>query len=159
MKAVNMATQFTVDMFMRRAAALPFEEHPYHEFMAGLTGSAAEVAKQSRERMQEWITDTICRSVSGTLNETLAVIRIAHAGSESDKKAAAELIASMGLMEKMATVFVNDIDFEHVTEAVIEDGRRRVAAATGVPDEPFKKPEPKSPIQNWTAARWAPSAN
>jgi hypothetical protein len=159
MKAVNMATQFTVDMFMRRAAALPFEEHPYHAFLAGLTGSAAETVKERREKMQEWITETICNSVSLTLNETLAVIRIANAGSESDKKAAADLIASMGLMEKMATVFVNDIDFDHVTDAVIEDGRRRVAEATNVPAEQAKKPEPKSPIQNWSVARWAPSAN
>jgi hypothetical protein len=169
MKAVNMATQIVIDMFMKRAAEVPFDRHPYHGLLKArsmVDESATEWTddyhEQALNALCAWTASMIADSSSATMNEVVALMRIANAGDADAKKAANDMAGSMNFLEKVMTSFLNSVDIEHVAEVLFEDGQGRHAAEQEKAKTPTKpeatKPEPKQ-IQNWTPTRWNPSMN
>lgn len=170
MTAVNMATQFIVEMFMKRAAEVPFERHPYHGLLKarGMVDKKAEDWKdeyreQAMNAMCLWIGEIIGHSVTDTMNEVLTLMRLASEGDEKAKKAAKDMAGSMTFLEKVMMSFLNSVDLEHVAETLFEDGVKRAAAEaektqTEKPEELAPKTETKQ-IQNWIPTRWNPSVN
>ena len=168
MKAVNMATQVIVEMFTKRAAEVPFDRHPYHGLLKArdmVNKDAGEWTEEYRAQalnaMCMWIGDVIGRSATDTLNEVLALMRIADGGDEAAKKAAKDMAGSMGFLEKVMMSFLNSVDIEYVAETMFEDGVKRAEAEQASPEtpaEPAPKTETKQ-IQNWTPTRWNPSVN
>ncbi|NDC55348.1 MAG: hypothetical protein EBZ69_00685 [Alphaproteobacteria bacterium] len=167
MKAVNPATKIAVDMFKSRCDELPFKEHPYSALLKTLRMLHAdnwtdEVKEQAVEALGMWVASILAGSAGGTMNEIVALIRIANNGNDDAKKAANEMCSSMSFLEKIVTFFLNSVDIEHVADTLFEDGVRREKLekekSEPAPQEPEKKAEVKQ-IQNWTPTRWNPSVN
>jgi hypothetical protein len=157
MKAVNPATQMVADMFLKRAAEIPFDQHPYHHLLKAKKALSedkkdwtGDLQQPAVSALEAWCADTIGGAVVSTLNEIVGLMRIANETDEKGKEAVQEMSSSMPFIEKVMTIFVNSVDMEHVAEVMFADGQRREAAEN--------KPA-KPPIQNWQPARWAPSAN
>lgn len=169
MKAVNMATQIVLDMFMKRAAEVPFDRHPYHGLLKarGMVNKDAtewtdDYREQAMNAMCLWIGDIIGHSATDTMNEVLALMRIANEGDEAAKKAAKNMAGSMTFLEKVMMSFLNSVDLEHIAETLFEDGVKRAAEAEKAPAENTAESAPKTEtkqIQNWTPTRWNPSVN
>lgn len=163
MDAVNAATQMVVDMFMKRAAELPFEQHPYYALLKTRSVFNQEewsddLQQQAVDALDVWCMNTLGGAVVSVMNEIVALMRIADAGDAAAKEAMSNMSESMPFLEKVMNVFVNSVNMAHVAEALFADGQRRAAAENG--STPEKAPAPaKKPIQNWTYSRWAPSAN
>lgn len=164
MKAVNAATRMVAEMFQRRAADLPFEEHPYSQLLKaqkiiGKTEWTPDLRQQAISALGVWIMSIFGNSVSGTMNEILDLMRIANdLPDEKAKNAAKEMSGSMPFLEKIVTIFVNEVDVEYVAETLFDDGVRLEKERAGETTSDVK-PTPKTTIQNWTPARWNPSAN
>jgi hypothetical protein len=163
MEAVNAATQMIADMFMKRAAELPFDQHPYHGLLKARGWFNKEawddaMRQQAVEALDVWCMNTLGGAVVSVMNEIVALMRIADAGDQSAKDAMSNMAESMPFLEKVMNVFVNSVNMEHVAEMLFADGQRREAVENGTTQE---KPDAsaKKPIQNWTYSRWAPSAN
>lgn len=161
MTNLNPATQMVIEMFRNRCADLPFSEHPYNAILI-----AKDKLKQGDNFVEEnknaalaalslWIANLIGNSVTSTLNEILAVMRIAHKVDEESKKAAEEMSRSMPFLEKMSSVFLNSVNIDAVAEWLFEDGQKRENELR----ENSAKETKKAPIQNWMPTRWNPSLN
>ena len=180
MKAVNAATQTAINVFMTRADSLPLDQHPYSALTRGLnkldkTEWDDEDKNAALAALVMWITATLGGCVAGTLNEILAVMRIAHATNEDGKKAAEELASSMPFLEKVVHAFLTEIDIRHLAETLFENGRQRTENGQTEPITRDEKTEQKQPetsaplqntptlikkqIQNWLPTRFKPSAN
>jgi len=161
MKSVNMATQLVIDMFRSRCDELPFDEHPYNAVLIAKNKlkKGDEFIEENRDAaiaaLALWVMQIVGSSVTNTLNEILAVMRIANDGDDEAKKAAKEMAGSMPFLEKISTVFLNEVEMAAVAEWLLEDGQRRENALKEKSAEDTKK----APIQNWTSARWNPSLN
>ena len=164
MTPVNSATMMVLEMFRNRAANLPFADHPYSRLAQtkntlGKTEWEPNLRAQAIEAMGVWVLSILGNSVTGTMNEILDLMRIAHDLEDATaKKASSEMAGSMPFLEKIVTIFVNDVDVEHVAEMLFEDGLK-LASEQNKESPPASPQQPKQPIQNWTAARWKPSMN
>lgn len=164
MKAVNAATQAIVDLFYKRAEQIPFEAHPYSALIQaqkklGETEWTDENKGAALAAMHLWVSQVLGDSGADTLNSILACMRAAADNGDEGKKAAQEMSKSMSFLEKVVTVFLNEVDIDHVSEMMFEDGVRREKAAAAATSTSPPDTAPKKPIQNWTPARWAPSVN
>lgn len=161
MQSLSTATQLIIDMFRNRCNDLPFSQHPYTAIAQIETLNKEDgLTKENRRNAAKtalslWVAQTVGNSVTSTLNEILAVMRVAHAQNENGKKAAEELSRSMPFLEKLSSAFLNSVDIDAVSEWLVEDGQRREKEQKEKPAEDTKK----APIQNWTPARWNPSLN
>lgn len=161
MKAVNLATQKTLERFQKRCEEIVeeagFEAHPYSMALDGLEklNKAAwdeETEESALESLAFWVCSIVGKTGVGALNEILAVSRIAReTGAEEHKNAALEMAASMPILEDMLQVYLMEVDYRHIAEWLFEDGRRRVA-------EMQKHPVPKKASGDW-CERWRPSNN
>lgn len=130
MKQVNDATQNTLDNFKRKASELPFSAHPYSGLKAGLTALgktewSCEHRKHAIAALGMWAMTIVGNSIATTLNEIVALMRIAvETGSEENKKAADEMASSMTFAEAVFKSFMGNIDFEYLAEQMFEDGLR-----------------------------------
>ena len=161
MQSLSTATQLIIDMFRNRCNDLPFSQHPYNaiarikDTLNKEDGLTEENRRAAMAALSLWVAQTVGNSVTSTLNEILAVMRIAHDENENGKKAAEELSRSMPFLEKLSSAFLNSVDIDAVSEWLVEDGQRREKEQKEKPAEETKK----APIQNWTPARWNPSLN
>lgn len=159
MKAVNTATQIVIDMFKAKADEVPFDGHPYHGLLKGLSALKQTEWDENHKReaknaLAMWVANILGGCVSGTMNEILALIKFAEKGDEEGQKAASEMKGSMGFLDKIVLFFLNSVDIEHVSEFMFEHGKNRHEQET----KPKPAPEVKQ-IQNWMPTRWSPSAN
>lgn len=180
MKAVNAATKMALSMFIGRANTMPLDQHPYTAMTKCLptlnTESWTEDAKKpALAAMTFWITSILGDSIASTLNEILAVMRIAHRAGDEGKNAAEELAGSMPFLEKMASAYINEVDINYIAEQLFEDGQRRTEAGQidpieqpNMPKNEDEQPPPgdairpgqvKKQIQNWLPTRLNPSSN
>lgn len=165
MKAVNPATQMVTDMFIKRAAEIPFDQHPYHHLvkakkaLSEKTEWTGDLQQPAVSALEAWCADTIGGAVVSTLNEIVGLMRIANETDDKGKEAVHEMAQSMPFIEKVMSIFVNSVDMEHVAEAMFADGQSREAAIAQQCADVRAQNAAKPPIQNWQPARWAPSAN
>lgn len=130
MKQVNEATVNTLENFRRKAADLPFSAHPYSGMRVALTKLGKtewddEHKKSAIGAMIMWLMSIVANSVVTTLNEIVALMKIAaETGDEEHKKAADDMAASMSFTESVMKSFMSSIDFEHIAEQLFEDGLR-----------------------------------
>lgn len=130
MKQVNDATNNTLENFRRKAADLPFSAHPYSGMLAGLkmlgkTEWDEEHKTEALHALAMWVTTIVGNSAATTLNEIVALMRIAvETGDEEHKKTADEMASSMNFVESVFRTFMSAIDFEYVAEQLFADGEK-----------------------------------
>lgn len=128
MKQVNEATQNTLDNFRRKAAELPQSAHPYFTMREGLTKLGETEWDEDNRRgainaMAMWVMSIVGNSVVVTLNEIIALMRIAvETENEENKKAAEEMASSMTFAESVFKTYLSTIDAQYVAEQLFEDG-------------------------------------
>ena len=169
MNAVNPATTLALSLFREKAKTMPLEEHPYSALLKAREKLEVDnwpadkwpddVKEAAMSGLCAWVANILAASASSTMNEIVALMRIANEGDEKAKVAVKDMHGSMPFLEQVITCFLNAIDIEHVAEKLFEDGVAAYAAqASGQPVSDAPKPEPKQ-IQNWTSTRWNPSLN
>jgi hypothetical protein len=178
MNSVNKATQDTLANFRRKAAELPFSQHPYAASRKGLTQLGKtewddEHKKGAIGAMVIWVTTIVGSSMANTLNEMVALMQIAaNTGEEEHKKAADELASSMNFVESVFSHFMSSVDFNHVAEQLFADGLKmekeraeEEAAAEAAKAkvkafaEQLKKTDEPKPAAGTVHRKWEPSAN
>lgn len=182
MKQVNDATANTLENFRRKAKDLPFSAHPYSGMKEALTRLGKtewddEHRKSAIGAMIMWVMGIVGNSIASTLNEVVALMRIAaETGDEEHKKAAEEMASSMSFAESVFKSFMGSLDFEHIAEQLFEDGlqiekeRAEEAAAAEAAKAKVKafaeqkKQEqaeaPEAQLKTGTLhTRWQPSVN
>jgi len=158
MKAVNPATQMIVSLIEKRAKEIPFEGNPYHGLLEarekmGKDEWTPEIKEPALVALKMWVMNMLGDCVSSTMNEIVALARIAEKGNEEEQKAAKEMAGSMTFLENIIKVFLNEVDIDHVAERMFEIGEKMAADLK-------KKAAPKTKkINDWFPARWNPSAN
>lgn len=128
MKIINDATRGTLERFREKAKDLPWSAHPYAMLVE--SRNKLEIKEWDTESrsdavaaMAMWVTMIVGKSMANTLNEIVALMRIAvETGDEEHKKAAEEMATSMSFVEKVFSVFMSSIDFHHVAEGLFDDG-------------------------------------
>lgn len=177
MKSVSLATQDVLAQFRKKAADLPYESHPYANAARGrdnlgLSEWTEEHRHDATMAMAMWVTMIVGQSIASTLNEMVALMKIAcETGDEEHKKAADELAGSMTFVENVFKTFMCSIDFEHVAEQLFADGekmekerREEFAAAEAAKAKVAKSnidnPTPSpAPLSGTVHRRWEPSQN
>lgn len=179
MKPVNTATQQTLDNFRKKAADLPWSAHPYAASRKGLDRlGKTEWDEEHRDgaigAMAIWIGTIVGNSLASTLNEIVALMRIAaETGDEEHRKAADEMASSMSFLESVCSSFMEAVDVKYIAEQIFEDGLKMekeraeeeaAAEAAKAKVKAFaeqlkqKGDEPK-PAVGTVHRRWEPSAN
>jgi len=158
MKAVNPATQMIVSLIEKRAKEIPFEGNPYHGLLEareklGKDEWTPDIKEPALVALKMWVMNMLGDCVSSTMNEIVALARIAEKGNEEEKNAAKEMAGSMTFLENIIKVFLNEVDIDYVAERMFEIGEKMAADLK-------KKAAPKTKqINDWFPARWNPSAN
>jgi hypothetical protein len=179
MKPVNTATQQTLDNFRKKAADMPWSAHPYAASRKGLDKlGKTEWDEEHRDgaiaAMAIWIASIVGNSLATTLNEIVALMRIAvETGDEEHKKAADEMASSMTFLETVCGSFMEAVDMQYIAEQIFADGvkmekeraeEEAAAEAAKAKVKAFaeqlkqKTAEPK-PAAGTVYRRWEPSAN
>ena len=173
MKQVNNATQNTLDNFRRKAADLPFSAHPYAGMKLGLTKLGKtdwdeEHRRSAISAMTLWVTTIVGTSIATTLNEIVALMRIAaETGDDENKKAADDMASSMNFMESVFSSFMEAIDFEFISGQLFSDGERldkerseeeAAAEAAKAKVKAFAE-QKKQPKTGTVHTQWQPSVN
>lgn len=173
MKAVNEATQATLERFRKRAADIPWDAHPYAMALEGrkklgLSEWTEEHRNDATSAMVLWVTMIVGKSMANTLNEIVALMRIAvETENPEHKKAADEMASSMSFIENVFASFMSSIDFQYVGEQLFADGERmekerneEFAAAEAAKAKVAKaKAESPQPLIGTVHRRWEPSQN
>lgn len=177
MKQVNNATTNTLENFRRKAKDLPFDAHPYSAnknalARLGKTEWDEEHKAAAIRASTLWVMTIVGNSIATTLNEIVALMRIAvETGDADNKKAADEMASSMNFAESVFSAFMDSIDFEYVAEQLFEDGvkieKERAeeeaaaeAAKAKVKAYAAQKQQPESQLKTGTIhTRWQPSEN
>jgi hypothetical protein len=174
MKAVNDATKDVLAQFRKKAEEIPFDGHPYSTMLAarkaiGLQAWDDEHRQSAITGMAVWVTMIIGKSITGTLNEMVALMKIAgESGTEEHTKAANEMASSMTFVENVFRTFFTAIDFEYVAEQLFADGEKlekerneEFAAAEAAKAKVAKAnpPAPPTPLSGTVHKRWEPSQN
>lgn len=175
MKIVNDATVSVLEQFRSRAKDLPWSEHPYAMIVRGRDKLNINAWDDSSKRaaigaMVLWVTMIVGKALANTLNEIVALMRIAvETGDEAHKKAADDMAASMTFVEKTFGIFMHSVDFEHVAEGLFDDGvkmeeerNKEFAAAEAAKAKVTKRPEDQASSQLKSGTvhkRWEPSPN
>jgi hypothetical protein len=179
MKSVNTATQQTLENFRKKAADLPWSAHPYAASRKGLDRlGKTEWDEEHRNgaigAMTIWIASIVGNSLASTMNEIVALMRIAaETGDEEHKKAADEMATSMNFLESVCSSFMETVDAQYIAEQIFEDGvkmekeraeEEAAAEAAKAKVKAFaeqlkqKADEPK-PAVGTVHRKWEPSAN
>lgn len=161
MKAVTPATMFTLERFKKKLEEMIAEHgdegHPYAMAIEGLeklgkTEWDEKHQNSAIEALALWCANIVGQTGAATLNEILALMRIANdSPKEKHKEAAKEMAASMNFLEIVLTCYVNAVDFQHIAEWLFEDGQRRWANKESQPQAP------EVPEDWWK--RFGPSSN
>jgi hypothetical protein len=158
MKAVNAATQMIVSLIEKRAKEIPFEGNPYHGLLEaraklGKDEWTPDIKEPALAALKMWVMNMLGDCVSSTMNEIVALARIAEKGNEEEQNAAKEMAGSMTFLENIIKVFLNEVDIDYVAERMFEIGEKMAAD--------LKKKATQKPKQfnDWFPARWNPSAN
>ena len=175
MKAVNDATRSTLDQFREKAKDIPWSAHPYAMLVesrknVGVSEWTEEAKKEAMAALVLWVTVVVGKSTATTLNEILALMRIANESeNEEHKKACENMAGSMNFVERVFTNYMTDVDFEYVAEQLFEDGERaekeraeEFAAAEAAKAKVAKNADNKSAPQAKSGTihkRWEPSQN
>lgn len=172
MKAVNEATQNTLEQFRKKAGEIPFDAHPYALALEGrkklgLSEWTEEHRNDATAAMALWVTMIIGKSIANTLNEIVALMRIAtETETEENKKAAEDMASSMTFVENVFRSFMNAIDMQHVAEQLFADGEKmekeraeEFAAAEAAKAKVAKAKEQPQPLSGTVHRRWEPSQN
>lgn len=171
MRPVNQATQGILAQFRDKAAVLPYDAHPYVTAAKGLKNLGLDDWTEQHqagalEAMALWVEKIVRGSVVITLNEIVALMRVAVGTGEADDKAAADNMASsMTFVENVFTAFVSVVEFDYVAEQLFADGqklekerREEFAAAEAAKAKVAPAPGPK-PLAGTIRHRWEPSQN
>lgn len=173
MKSVNDATANTLENFRRKAAEIPWDAHPYAMAVEGreklgMKEWTEEHRRDATAAMVLWVTMIVGKSMASTLNEMVALMRIAsETGDEEHKKAADEMASSMTFIENVFRTFMMSIDFEYVGEQLFADGEKmekeraeEFAAAEAAKAKVAKQKEnAPQPLSGTVHRRWEPSQN
>lgn len=175
MTSVSEATQSVLSQFRKKAEELPYDAHPYATAAKGLeklglTEWSEEHRDGATEAMALWVTMIVGKSITSTLNEMVALMRIAaETGDEEHKKAADEMASSMTFVENVFKTFMESVDFRYVAEQLFADGeklekerREEFAAAEAAKAKVVKAkdaPEEPKPLSGTIHRRWEPSQN
>lgn len=173
LKAVNEATQNTLEQFRKKAAEIPFDAHPYAMALEGrkklgLNEWTEEHRRDATAAMVLWVTMIVGKSIASTLNEIIALMRIAVESEDADnKKAADDMASSMTFVENVFKTFMASIDFGHVAEQLFADGEKmekeraeEFAAAEAAKAKVAKSKESApQPLSGTIHRRWEPSQN
>lgn len=175
MQAVNLATTETLEQFRKKAADLPFNEHPYSSSKRALERIGKvewdeEHRNAATAAMALWVKMIIVNSTVITLNEIVALMKIAaETGDEEHKKAADEMASSMSFMERVFHQYIEQVDERHIAEQLFADGLKKeqeIAAETAAAEAAKEKVKAfnatkQQPLSGTVHRpnRWEPSAN
>jgi len=173
MKAVNEATQTTLERFRKKADEIPWDGHPYAMALEGRnklgkTEWCEEHRRDAIAAMGLWVTMVVGKSIASTLNEIVTLMRIAvETGDEAHKKAADEMASSMTFAESVFTAYMASIDFHHIAEQLFADGEKmekerneEFAAAEAAKAKVAKTAAiTPQPLSGTVHKRWEPSQN
>lgn len=173
MKAINEATTSTLEQFRKKASEIPFDAHPYSMALEGrkklgLDEWTEEHRRDATAAMVLWVTMIVGKSIASTLNEIVALMKIAvETETDENKKAADDMASSMTFVENVFKTFMMSIDFEHVAEQLFADGEKmekeraeEFAAAEAAKAKVAKSKENQpQPLSGTVHRRWEPSQN
>jgi hypothetical protein len=173
LNTINEATQTTLDQFRKKASEIPFDAHPYAMALEGrkklgIREWTEEHRNDATSAMVLWVTMIVGNSMANTLNEILALMRIAAETEDPEhRKAVDDMSSSMTFIENVFKVFMTSIDFQHVAEQLFADGEKmekerneEFAAAEAAKAKVTKtKADAPQPLSGTVHRRWEPSQN
>jgi len=138
MKSVNPATQMLLDLFKQKSEQNPGPEfnegHPYFAAieaaqMINVATDDDKFREATLQSLELWSGITIAKMIGEVISEIATTGKMAMKASDEGRKAAEELLSSMGFVSGVFQSWANSIDLEHVAEFVFKDGEKRYAAA------------------------------